>query len=393
MPKVLRILNRFNVGGPTYNAVFLSAYMPQEFETLLIGGIHDESEASSQYIAENHGLKPIIIPEMRRSIGKSDIAAYKKIDAIIKEFKPDIVHTHASKAGALGRLAAINNNVEHIVHTFHGHVFHSYFHPLKTAFYKNLERYFASKSSAIVTISEKQKHEIAIEHKICNPSKVKVIPLGFDLKPFYTNIAQKREEYRKKWAFGSTQIVVTIVGRLVAVKNHKMYIDAVIEANKCNSEIRGLIVGDGDLMQELQQYVTSKGSSFRVDPYAADQLFTFTSWEREVDRVYAASEMVCLTSLNEGTPVSLIEAQAAFKPVISTRVGGVENIVLNNKSGILLDAFNTDLLVEAILQLTDEAIRNEFGKTGYNFAVDYYSYNRLVGSMADLYNELLHRNS
>ena len=151
MPKVLRIINRFNLGGPTYNAAYLTKYMAPEFETLLVGGMHEITEGSSKYILENLGIEPIIIPEMKREINlKQDRIAYKKIKAIIKDFKPDIVHTHASKAGALGRLAAHQLGVKGIVHTFHGHVFHSYFGRVKTQFYKQVERYLAKKSTKII---------------------------------------------------------------------------------------------------------------------------------------------------------------------------------------------------------------------------------------------------
>ena len=142
MPRVLRILNRFNLGGPTYNAAYLSKYMEPEFETKLVGGAKDETEDSSQHILEELSLEPTIVPEMRREVDPvSDRVAYKKIKQLIKDFKPDIVHTHASKAGAIGRFAAKDMKVPVIVHTFHGHVFHSYFNSLKTNLYKNIERY------------------------------------------------------------------------------------------------------------------------------------------------------------------------------------------------------------------------------------------------------------
>ena len=158
MKKVLRIINRFNLGGPTYNAAYLTKYLSSDYETLLVGGQHDESEASSSHILEDLNLNPIIIPEMRREINfKNDRIAYQKIKNIINEFKPDIVHTHASKAGAIGRIAANKAGVKQIYHTFHGHVFHSYFGKAKTTFYKNLERYLAKKSTKIIAISEKNK--------------------------------------------------------------------------------------------------------------------------------------------------------------------------------------------------------------------------------------------
>ncbi len=133
MPRVLRIINRFNLGGPTYNASYLTKYLAPDFETYLLGGQKDESEENSEYIVRDLGLTPMILPEMRRTINPmKDLVAYSKIKAIIKEFKPDIVHTHASKAGALGRRAAFFSGVPIIIHTFHGHVFDSYFSGIKS---------------------------------------------------------------------------------------------------------------------------------------------------------------------------------------------------------------------------------------------------------------------
>ena len=154
MPKVLRIINRFNIGGPTYNATFLTRFLDDEFETLLVGGLPESDERDSLHIPEKYGLKPLLIPEMQRLPNwKSDRAAYKKIKEIILEFKPDIVHTHAAKAGALGRKAAKECGVPVIVHTFHGHVFHSYFGKLKSKLFQFIERRLAANSTGIITIS------------------------------------------------------------------------------------------------------------------------------------------------------------------------------------------------------------------------------------------------
>ena len=161
MPRVLRIINRLNLGGPTYNAALLTKYLAPEFETMLIAGVKMDSEESSENICRDLGINFIKIPEMSREIKLShDYAAYNKIKKHIKDFKPDIVHTHASKAGALGRLAAISAQVPVVVHTFHGHVFHSYFNSLKSKAFLRIERYLANRSSAIVAISEHQKDEL-----------------------------------------------------------------------------------------------------------------------------------------------------------------------------------------------------------------------------------------
>ncbi|MFI5164756.1 MAG: glycosyltransferase, partial [Bacteroidia bacterium] len=194
MPKILRIINRFNLGGPTYNAAYLTKYLSPEFETLLVGGMKDDSEESSEFILKNLGVDYKILPGMKRSINPyNDFLVYNEIKKIIHEFKPDIVHTHAAKAGALGRQAAYSCKVPVIVHTFHGHVFHSYFGGLKTSIYKTIERNLAKKTTAIIAISEKQKQELVETHRIVPAEKVHVIPLGFDLDRFQENQDEKRK--------------------------------------------------------------------------------------------------------------------------------------------------------------------------------------------------------
>ena len=208
--KVLRIINRFNIGGPTYNATFLTNFLSDDFETLLIGGLPEENEANSLHILEKYGVEPVLLPEMKREPNlKSDRIALKKIKTIIREFKPDIVHTHASKAGALGRRAAVSCNVPIIVHTFHGHIFHSYFGKIKTALFKNIERYLARKSTGIIAISEIQKKELCEIHKIASKRKTTVIPLGFDLDIFQKN-SQFRYEILENLGKGSYGNVIKV---------------------------------------------------------------------------------------------------------------------------------------------------------------------------------------
>nr|MBA3900555.1 glycosyltransferase [Bacteroidota bacterium] len=220
MPKILRILNRFNLGGPTYNAAYLTKYLAPEYETLLIGGEKDESEETSLFILNNLGINPLIIPEMKRAIDPiSDIKAYKIIKNIINDFKPDIVHTHAAKSGFIGRLAAHNCKVPVIIHTFHGHVFHSYFNSTQTAVFKSLERKTAKISTGIIAISDKQKKELSDVHNICAAEKIKVIPLGFDLMKFQENQAEKRHSFRKTYLLDDDEIAIGIIGRLVPIKN------------------------------------------------------------------------------------------------------------------------------------------------------------------------------
>lgn len=192
--KVLRIINRFNLGGPTFNAAYLTRYMEPGFETLLIGGEKDDSEADSTFILDQLGIQANILTEMKRDVGlMNDYKSYRAIRKLIREYQPDIVHTHASKAGAVGRLAAFHEKVPVIVHTFHGNVLKGYFGAVKTTIYKKLERYLAKKSTAIIAISDLQKEELINEHHLCEASKIKVIPLGFDLSRFWTDQEEKEK--------------------------------------------------------------------------------------------------------------------------------------------------------------------------------------------------------
>jgi glycosyltransferase involved in cell wall biosynthesis len=391
MPKVLRIINRFNLGGPTYNAAYLTRYLPSDFETLLVGGMKDESEGSSMHIVNQLGLEPVILNEMRREVNPAqDRLAFEKIKQLIRSFKPDIVHTHASKPGALGRLAAAQLGVKVVIHTFHGHSFHSYFNPLTTSFYRGIERYLASKSNCIIALSEKQKHELVNVHKICPPEKVRIVPLGFDLNRFQEEIAGKRERFRKEYQLEPDEIAIGIIGRLVPVKNHDLFLRAMsILKHRSRKKIRAFVVGDGEERAHLMEMCKQLGLD--TEKTSGDRCrVTFTSWIKDIDYVNAGVDIVCLTSKNEGTPVSLIEAQAANKPIVTTRVGGIENIVISGKTALLSETNNHVTLANNLLRLIeDDELRREFGSEGWEFVRQKFHYERLAKDTADLYYELL----
>lgn len=395
MPRVLRIINRFNLGGPTYNAAYLTRYMPNDYETLLVGGVKEDDEESSEYIVRNLGISPIVIPEMRRQLNaQNDLATYRKISQLINEFKPDIVHTHASKAGTVGRLAAIRNKVPVIVHTFHGHVFHSYFNSKQTKFFISIERGLAERTSKIIAISPKQKEELCDTFKIAPEEKFRIIPLGFDLQRFTEDKTERRIAFRKKYNLDDDEIAIGIVGRLAPVKNHKMFIDAISEAKKhTDKKIRAFVIGDGELKTDLLSQCRDLGLSFAmveddVDMPKAD--VTFASWIRNVETAYPGLDIVAMTSFNEGTPVSLIEAQAANVPIISTNVGGIENIVIPNDTAILAQNDNVQDFVSKLLpMLNDAQLRQRMASNGWTFVKDKFHYTRLVGDMDNLYRELL----
>jgi glycosyltransferase involved in cell wall biosynthesis len=396
MPRILRIANRFNLGGPTFNVAYLTKYLPDDYETLLIGGDKEENEASSSHILSDLGITPVIVPEMQREISLGvDLAAYRAIEKIIDDFKPDIVHTHASKPGAIGRLAAYNRKVPVIVHTFHGHYFHSYFGTLKTNMFKQIERSLAKRTSKIIAISDIQKHELSIEHKIAPPEKFEVIPLGFDLDRFRTDTGLKRTAFRKEFNIQDDEVAIGIIGRLVDVKDHRYFLRLVRNVlDKTSKKVRFLIVGDGEMRQELEAYCTELNIQFNAFPnyQPVNALLTFCSWRTDIDCINAGLDVVVLTSKNEGTPVSLIEAQASGTPVISTNVGGVENVVEHGKTGFLADFTAEAKMTEHLLTLIeDENLRTMMSKNGWEHVGERFHYTQLTNNMDRLYRSLLNQ--
>jgi glycosyltransferase involved in cell wall biosynthesis len=389
-PRVLRIINRLNLGGPTYNAAYLTKYM-DEFETLLVSGMHDETEESSEFIVNELGLKPMYLPEMYRELNPfRDYKSYFRLRQIIKDFKPDIVHTHAAKAGAVGRLAARHAGVPIILHTFHGHVFHSYFSPAKTKMFLAIEKYLARYSTKIIALSPKQLLELTDEFNIAAKSKFEVVNLGFDLQRFAENKEEKRKAFRAEYNIQDDEIAIGIVGRLVPIKNHSLFLNGLKKLSEnTDKKIRAFIIGDGELRSSIEAEATALGIPFSAVKQNSS-LLTFTSWIKDVSVCNAGLDVIALTSNNEGTPVSLIEAQAAGKPIVSTKVGGIEDIVEEGKTALLCPKQDVDAFAKALTMLVnDDNLRKAMSSEGSGYALNQFSYKRLCADMTKLYNSLL----
>ena len=380
------------MGGPTFNAAYLTKFMEPEFETLLVSGMKDAAEESSEFIVKNLDLHPVYMPEMYRELNPfRDYKSYYKLRKIIDEFKPDIVHTHAAKAGAVGRLAAIHSGVPVILHTFHGHVFHSYFGSVKTRMFLEIERYLAKRTTKIIALSELQRDELVNEFKIAPKDKFAIVPLGFDLSRFETDKEKKRKSFRAKYNIADDEIAIGIVGRLVPIKNHELFLNAIhLVTQRTQRKIRVFIIGDGEQRANIEAMATKLGLKFDNTNPTAPSLITFTSWIKEIDVSNAGMDIIALTSRNEGTPVSLIEAQASGKPIVSTTVGGIENIVLENVTALLSPKDDVMRFAENLLKLIDDDVyRLKMAQDGSDFVRQKFSYNRLCNDMRTLYNSML----
>ncbi len=393
MLRVIRILNRLAVGGPVLNASYLTKYMAPDFETLLVVGEKEDHEQSAEYLTKQLGIQCITIAGMGRSINPaSDYFAYQKLKKLFKEYKPDVVHTHAAKPGALGRLAAAATSVPAIVHTFHGHVFHSYFNSAKTSFFIKAEQFLAKKTNAIVAISQQQKKELVYDFKIAAEEKFHIVPLGFDLDRFRFGQEEKRKKFRNEFALAEDEIAIGIIGRLVPVKNHYLFLKGLkYVLSNTSKKVKAFIIGDGETRADLENVANEVGISFTTEKDKEHpHPLVFTSWRRDVDVINAGLDIITLTSVNEGTPVSLIEAQAANKPIVSTRVGGISDIVIEGETALLADVLDSETYCNHLLNVVEnDELRKRLGTNSSQHVADKFSYQRLVSDMSALYYNLL----
>lgn len=396
MPRVLRIINRFILGGPVLNALILSKYLPPHFETTLLAGSKDHGEKIADNLIDEFEITPRYITEMRRQINPfNDIVAYRTIKKIIQEYKPDIVHTHAAKSGALGRLAAHECKVPVVLHTFHGHIFHSYFNKAVTSFFLNVERHLANKSTKIIAISDLQKQDLAFKYKICDESKIEVVPNGIMLEKFETNQEEKRKAWRAQYNISPETTLVGIVGRVAPIKNHEMFVKVVQRFLQTStfSDIKFMIIGDGDVLHSVMDMMRNLNIPFCYCPEnknTAEANVLLTSWQTDMDYVYAGLDIVCLTSLNEGTPISLIEAQASRRPVISTRVGAVLDTIQENETGFVVESNDVEGFTDKLIMLAENKhLQKQMGEKGNGFVHHKYSHKRLASDIGNLYDKLL----
>lgn len=376
--KVVRVIARLNVGGPAIHTVLLTRDLdPKRFESILVTGTEGPDEGSMRDWAIEQGVTPVIIPELGREISPfADLKVLFKLYRLFRREKPDIVHTHTAKAGFVARLAAWLAAVPIIVHTFHGHVFHSYFGPLKTRLFIFIEQVLAHLTDRIITISQLQRQEI-LEYGIASSDKILIISLGFDLEPFLTNDCW-RGQLRAEFGFAERIKLVGIVARLTGVKNHELFLEAAALVHKRCESVQFLIVGDGELRTDLEQQAERLGLNGVV---------SFLGWRQDLPAIYADLDLVVLTSRNEGTPVTLIEAQASGCPVVATKVGGVPDIILDGETGYLVPPNDAHALAETMLQaLSDDS--QKLGQAGRQLVKEKFSVSRLVHDIETLYNDL-----
>jgi len=397
--KIVRIIARLNVGGPARHVVWLTKNLQtEEFHSVLLTGTVPDGEEDMNYFAAENGVAPVYIPEMSRELSAKDIISLWKVFRRIFREKPDIIHTHTAKAGTIGRVAGFFyrwlawKRVK-LIHTYHGHVFHSYYGAGKTKIFLLIEKTLAKVTDKIVVISGQQKAEINEKFGVGNSSQFQIIPLGIDLAPFEKS-ETKNHVLREEIGAAADEILVGFVGRLTEIKNIPLLLEAAKIYKEQNDsslpKLKFVIIGDGHLRSGLETEVDKLGISNTV---------IFLGNRNDADIFYAGLDIVALTSLNEGTPLSLIEAMANGKTFVSTTVGGVVDLIGEtvetkegfkiHEHGIGVVSEDANALFEGLIHLAkDESLRKRLGAKGKEFVQNNYSKERLTADITNLYRNL-----
>ncbi|MEK6575902.1 MAG: glycosyltransferase family 4 protein [Chloroflexota bacterium] len=366
MIRVLRIIARLNIGGPALHVTHLARGLnPARFETMLVTGQVGPGEGDMSDLAR--GLNWRVIPELGRELAPTaDAITLIKLWGLIRRFRPHIVHTHTAKAGAVGRVAARLAGVPLVVHTFHGHTFRGYWGPFGSRGVVAIEQMLARLTDRLIAVSDRVRDDL-IEFRIAPPEKIAAIPLGLDLEPF----AQMERS-------PSEEPIVGIVGRLVPVKNHALFLEMARRLIRGGFPGRFVVVGDGELRGELEKSTVDLGD--RV---------AFTGWRRDLPQVYSQLSVVVNTSINEGTPVALIEAMAAGVPVVATAVGGAPDVVRPGETGWLAPGGDADALAESV----KAALRDDgrIAARAQAEVLERYSKERLIRDVEKLYESLIQK--
>jgi glycosyltransferase involved in cell wall biosynthesis len=388
--RVLRIVTRLNIGGPAIQAMSLSDRLSARgFDTLLVHGRLDAAEGDMRYL-----LEPTVtaryLPALRRPLAPVlDALALAQLLDIVRDFRPDIVHTHMAKAGSLGRAAAASYNAtagrhrrSRVVHTYHGHVLEGYFSPAKTRLFIGIERRLAAVSDRIVAISPQIRTELVDAYRIGTDDQYRVVPLGFDLDGLLRIDDAHRAAARAALDLSPDARVVTTVGRLTPIKQHGLFLECARRVAADDPLAQFLIVGDGEDRAALEAAARDLGVASRT---------RFLGWRRDLDIIYGASDVFLLTSRNEGTPVALIESLAAGVPGVSTRVGGVADVIDSDEVGRLAPFGDAGALANHVTALlADGELRRRMGAAGRRSMMARYGLDRLVDDVEQLYREMVH---
>lgn len=382
--RILRIIARMNIGGPAIHVTTLHARLdPARFDSMLVSGTENPGEGNMLGYARTRGVEPVIVPAMRgvATFAPRDVTTLARLIGIVRRFKPHIVDTHTAKAGSLGRVAARLCGVPVVVHTYHGHVLSGgYYGGLRTTLLRQMERGLAALTDRIIAVSHEIKKDL-IELGIAAADRIAVVPLGIERDQFL-QCDRVRGDLHRELNLSPDVPIVGIVGRIFPIKNHRRFLTAMAKVAAARTNARFLVVGDGVLRAEMEALARELGIGGQT---------VFTGWREDLDRIYADLSVLVVSSDNEGTPMSAIEAMASRVPVVATRVGGLPDLIEDGRTGFLLPASDVDGLAAAVTRLLSDAGRRIQMGEAARASTARFGADRLATDMDRLYRDLLSR--
>ena len=378
--KIVRIQSRICIGGPAIHVEMLTKYLPHDkYETILVGGRVEDDEKDKSEELRSRNINVILLDTMKRQVTLwDDLRSLLQLVRLLRQERPDIVCTHTAKAGALGRIAAFIVGVPLVVHTFHGHVFRNYFGKFKTSLFIQIERLLALTTDQIITISPLQYKDITEIFRIAPARKVSMVRLGLELQPLEN--LQHTNELKKAMGLPSITKLLGLVGRLVPIKNIGMALRVLEKLIQEDESYHLCIVGDGEERARWENY---------CQQHKIDQHVHFLGWIEKIDSILSGIDILILTSLNEGTPIVVIEAMVSKVPIVATAVGGVPDLIQHEKSGFLVPSNDVEGMVQCINRITSS--HQHVKAMMHRAAADImkkYEYHHLVREIDQIYMRL-----
>jgi glycosyltransferase involved in cell wall biosynthesis len=381
--RILRVIARLNMGGPALHVSYLTRGLDRRgYSTTLVAGELARGEDSMSFVADELGIEVIDVPELRREISPiSDPAAIRRLVREIRRVRPHILHTHTAKAGAVGRTAALlagDARPPVIVHTYHGHVLRGYFDPVRTRFFRETERALARHTTRLIAVGPEVRDDL-VALGVAPAEQFVVIRLGIDLE--HRVSSNGRAEFRRLFGIPEERFVVGWVGRMTTIKrvpdvllSFRALLDRGVDAALC-------LVGDGPDRTAVEREAAELGIARHI---------LSVGYQEDVAPYYSFFDVLVLPSANEGTPVVAIEALAAGRPVVATRVGGLPDVVSEGEDGFLVEVGDVEGVASALERLArDPALRARMGAAGPPRVIPRYRVERLVDDVDRLYRELL----
>jgi glycosyltransferase involved in cell wall biosynthesis len=370
----MRIIARMNVGGPAVQVSgLMHGFNAVEFDHRLYTGFCGADEADYlETVAKN--IKAIRIGGFGRRVSLvGDVKAFITLVKAIREFKPNVIHTHTAKAGFLGRLASIVSFQSSIrVHTFHGHLLHGYFGRFKLSLVVTAERFLAIFTDELLAVGDKVRQDL-LQVGIGTKEKFELMPPGLSI-----SVVPAKSESRDYFGLSERRLQCAFIGRITQIKRPDRFLDVVGEIKKRGIDLDFFIAGDGDLLDVCRERIATENLPVVV-----------LGWQSDIEKILSAADIVILTSDNEGTPLCLIQAGMAGLPVVTTNVGSIPEVVLNGITGIVtsLDAKEIADSLEKLVK--DKPLREQLGNAAQNFTLANFSIQRLVRDHEELYKKLL----